>query len=138
VVIYDPEGGFVTGGGWFVDSETSEKAHFNFNPKYHKNASAPKGKADLKLGDMKFESTSLDWLVVDGSRAFLKGTGTISGMGEYGFMLSAIDGTPDRFRTKIWDKATSEIIYDNQPGAADDADPVTALGGGSIVIHREK
>ena len=49
------------------------KAHFNFNPKYQKNSSVPKGKADFKLGDMKFDSTSLDWLVVNGSKAQLKG-----------------------------------------------------------------
>ena len=51
--------------------------------------------------------------------------------GEYGFMLSAVDDTPDKFRIKIWDKSTGVVVYDNQLGAADDADPVTALGGGS-------
>jgi hypothetical protein len=30
------------------------------------------------------------------------------------------------------------VIYDNQLGAADTADPVTTIGGGSIVIHKEK
>jgi hypothetical protein len=39
---------------------------------------------------------------------------------------------------KIWDKATGETIYDNMLGAADSEDPVTAIGGGSIVIHKPK
>ena len=55
---------------------------------------------------MKFDSTSLDWLVVNGSKAQLKGMGTINGTGKYGFIVSAIDGTPNMFRIKIWDKAT--------------------------------
>jgi hypothetical protein len=36
---------------------------------------------------------------------------------------------------KIWNKATSAIVYDNQLGAADDADASQAIAGGSIVIH---
>jgi len=72
-----------------------------------------------------------------------KGVGTINGSGNYGFMLSAIDEklTPstdvDLFRIKIWDKDNGEaIVYDNQMDAPDDADPTTAIGGGSIVIHK--
>jgi hypothetical protein len=60
-------------------------------------------------------------------------------------MLTAIDEklTPstdvDLFRIKIWDKDNGDaIVYDNQMGDADDADPATVLGGGSIVIHKEK
>jgi hypothetical protein len=44
-------------------------------------------------------------------------------------------GGVDRFRLKIWDRATGVVVYDNQLGAPDDADPSTAIGGGSIVIH---
>ncbi len=56
-------------------------------------------------------------------------------------MLTAIDEalTPstdvDLFRISIWDKDTDEVIYDNQMGDEEDADPTTELGGGSIVIH---
>jgi hypothetical protein len=45
-------------------------------------------------------------------------------------MLSRIDGTPDTFRIKIWEKASGEVIYDNMHGASDDAGPAIALGGG--------
>jgi hypothetical protein len=56
-------------------------------------------------------------------------------------MLTGIDGQIrgggglDKFRIKIWEKATDQIIYDNKPGADDTANPTTVIGGGSIVIH---
>jgi hypothetical protein len=85
--------------------------------------------------------------VVAGARGQFKGTGTINGADAYGFMLTAIDGQAsggggaDRFRIKIWDRSQSAdgsagVVYDNQMGAADDADPSTALGGGEIVIQK--
>ncbi|MBN1453626.1 MAG: VCBS repeat-containing protein [Anaerolineales bacterium] len=148
VVIYDPEGGFVTGGGWIwspegaytPDPSLTGKATFGFVSKYKKGASVPTGNTEFqfKVADLNFKSISYDWLVIAGSKAKYKGTGTINGTGEYKFMLSAIDGTPDMFRIKIWDKATEVVVYDNQIGVADDADPVTAIGGGSIVVHKEK
>ena len=58
-------------------------------------------------------------------------------------MLTAVDGQlsggggTDKFRIKIWDRATGNTVYDNQMGAADTADPATVIGGGSIVIHME-
>ncbi len=67
----------------------------------------------------------------------------INGEGNYGFMISAIDEaiTPstdvDRFRIKIWDKNSDQIVYDNMMGAAEDADPATAIQGGNIVIHNK-
>jgi hypothetical protein len=42
----------------------------------------------------------------------------------------------DKIRIKIWNKSTGQVIYDNQPGSADDASPTTASGEGSIVIHK--
>jgi hypothetical protein len=56
-------------------------------------------------------------------------------------MLTAIDGAikggggTDKFRIKIWDKATDALVYDNQMEAPDTSDPITVIGGGSIVIH---
>jgi len=37
---------------------------------------------------------------------------------------------------KIWDRATDPLVYDNRMDADDSANPTTALGGGSIAIHR--
>jgi hypothetical protein len=52
--------------------------------------------------------------------------------------LTAVTGGGgiDRFRIKIWDAAGGGVVYDNQAGAADTADPTTSLGGGNIVIHK--
>ena len=153
VVVYDPEGGFVTGGGWIDSPEGSYlpdpvltgKATFGFVSKYKKGATVPTGQTEFqfKVADLNFHSDSYDWLVIAGAKAQYKGVGTINGEGEYGFMLTAIDAdlTPstdiDKFRIKICDKATEEIVYDNQMGSLDDDDmaPATAIGGGSIVIH---
>lgn len=58
-------------------------------------------------------------------------------------MLTAIDGQvnggggSDKFRIKIWDKNNGDaVVYDNQVGAADDAEPSTEVGGGQVVIHK--
>jgi hypothetical protein len=66
--------------------------------------------------------------------------------GDYGFLLTATDGQVsggggiDRFRIKIWDRASDSVVYDNLMGQSDDlktANP-QVLGGGSIVIHQAK
>lgn len=146
IVVYDPTGGFVTGGGWInspagaytLNPTLTGKATFGFVSKYEKGANVPTGNTEFqfKLANLNFKSTSYDWLVIAGSKAQYKGTGTINGLGEYGFMLTATDGFPDKFRIKIWDKVTGEIIYDNMLGAKDDALPATTIEGGSIVIHK--
>jgi hypothetical protein len=146
VVIYDPNGGFVTGGGWInsplgaytADPSLTGKATFGFVSKYQKGANVPTGNTEFqfKVADLNFKSTSYDWLVIAGTKAQYKGTGTINGVGEYKFILTAIDSAPDKFRIKIWDKASGVVIYDNQLGETDAADPTTELGGGSIVIHK--
>jgi len=148
IVVYDPNGGFVTGGGWInsplgaytLDPTLTGKATFGFVSKYQKGASVPTGSTEFQfhVANMNFKSTSYDWLVIAGTKAQYKGTGTINSAGEYKFMLTAIDGTLDKFRIKIWDTATGEVIYDNQLGAIDTADPATDIQGGSIVIHKAK
>jgi hypothetical protein len=154
IVIYDPDGGFVTGGGWIyspagayaADPTLEGRANFGFVSKYKKGKTAPTGNTEFQFqaGDLNFHSDVYDWLVIAGARAQFKGTGTINGAGEFGFMLTAIDEnlTPstdvDRFRIKIWDKATDEIVYDNQMGDVDGAAVATAISGGSIVIHKAK
>ncbi len=150
-VVYDPTGGFVTGGGWIwsplgaytADATLEGKATFGFVSKYQKGANVPTGTTEFqfKVAGLSFKSTSYDWLVVAGARAQFKGTGTINDAGEYGFLLTAIDGQvngggEDNFRIKIWDKASGNIIYDNMLGAGDELAPTTTLGGGSIVIHK--
>ena len=149
VVVYDPSAGYVTGGGW-IDSPAGAyasnpalagRASFGFVSQYKKGANAPTGNTEFQFraGNLHYSSTSYDWLVVGGQRAQYKGTGTINGAGSFGFILTAVDGaktgTADKFRIKIWDRATGAVVYDNQMRAADDAEATTAIGGGSIVVH---
>lgn len=149
IVIYDPSGGFVTGGGW-IDSEAgaykpdptlSDKANFAFHSKYKRGATVPTGNTvfNFKAGDLNFHSDSYQWLVInrDDSNAQFKGLGTINGAlsptnQPYSFMVWAMDNDPDTFRLKIWYETPSgdAIVYDNgfsQP-----------IGGGSIVVHQGK
>jgi hypothetical protein len=152
VVVYDPDGGFVTGGGWFnspegayaPDANLTGKANFGFISKYHNGAQIPSGETQFqfKVADFRFHSDDYDWLVVNNAKAQYKGTGTVNGAGNHGFMLTAIDGAltqqgDNLFRIKIWDKTTDEVVYDNKMGADDDADPTTEIGGGNIVIHED-
>ena len=158
LVVYDPNGGFVTGGGtiwspkgaYYPDPDLEGKANFGFVSKYKKGADVPTGQTEfqLNLADLNFHTTSYDWLVVAGKKAMYKGSGTINGEGDYKFMISAIDGDLkggdgiDKFSIRIWEEVDGMevVIYDNQLGdwLGLDADPSTAIINGSIQTHKSK
>ncbi len=150
--VYDANGGYVTGGGWInspagaytSNANLSGKANFGFVSNYQKGANVPTGQTEFQfnVANFNFHSTSYEWLVIAGAKAQYKGGGTVNGVGNYGFILTAIDGEinggggVDKFRIKIWDiNNNGTIVYDNQLGASDSDTPTTVLGGGSIVIH---
>ncbi|CAN5255421.1 hypothetical protein BH11BAC5_BH11BAC5_20270 [soil metagenome] len=157
-VIYDPNGGFVTGGGWINSPagayvaypSLTGKANFGFVAKYKKGStSIVDGETEFQFqaGNLKFNSSAYEnmSLVIGGAKASYKGTGTINGSGSYKFMLTAIDGDItnggglDKIRMKITDLAGTTTIYDNLVGGGgDNLDPTTVIGGGSIVIHTAK
>jgi hypothetical protein len=149
VVVYDPSAGYVSGEGWIqspagaykADPAMTGKASFGFVSKYRKGAKVPDGNTVFvfQAGDLNFHSSAYDWLVVSGSsQAQFKGTGTINGFGNYGFLLSVVDNdaegvvdVKDTFRIKIWDKSQGDaLVYDN--GVEQE------IGGGSIVVHTTK
>ena len=156
LAVYDPNGGFVTGGGWIHSPEgavpettIAGKATFGFVSKYKKYATVPTGQTGFRfrLANLDFHSESYEWLVITGTSAKYKGSGTINGEGSYKFMLTGVDADlnvhdafeVDRFRIKIWREADGieYLVYDNALG--DDSDEATTeIGGGSIVIHKEK
>lgn len=154
VVVYDPDGDFVTGNGTIYSPpgasiqfpNASGTARFGFVSKYDKNKSVPKGTTEFEFnaGNLFFVSTSYEWLVVSGAKAKFKGRGNINGVAGYQFMISAIDGDitfkgdPDRFRIKIWVESTGEVVYDNEINADPDADPSTIISEGAIVVHTSK
>ena len=85
---------------------------------------------------LNFRSTSYDWLIVSGGTGMYVGSGRINGQGDYAFLVSIVDGRPDRFRIKIWDKGTGAVVYDNNAALADNyADPTFALSRGNVVIR---
>jgi hypothetical protein len=147
VVFYDPNGGFVTGGGW-INAPTGSctgagstyscspsltgKATFGFVSKYKKGATVPEGNTEFQFhaASLNFKSVNYEWLVVAGSKAQFKGTGTINGTGNYTFQLFANDNDPgtDEFRIKIWETATGTMIFDNKSEQG--------ISGGSIVVHK--
>jgi hypothetical protein len=155
VVVYDPNGGFITGGGWITvgagsytaDPTLTGRANFGFMSQYKKNAMIPTGETEFnfQVGNMNFHSTAYSWLVVSGYKAQYKGTGTINGSGNYDFTLTAYDGQisggggTDKFRIRITDGNNGNaVIFDNKNGAPTDmdvADP-QVISGGSIVIHK--
>jgi hypothetical protein len=155
VVVYDPSAGFVTGGGFIMSPAgackltsacegATGKANYGFVSKYQKGANTPTGNTEFQFhaGNLNFKSSVYEWLVVAGARAQYKGTGTINGGGNYGFLLTAIDsqvsggGNVDKFRIKIWDKNNGDVVvYDNEMGMSDTGTPTAAISGGNIVIH---
>src|SRR5207237_972374 len=87
IVVFDPDAGFVTGGGWFtsqpgadkLNASATGKANFSVGATYKKGTSVPDGETELQFraGDLNFHSTALQWLVVtSGCYAQYKGTGT--------------------------------------------------------------
>jgi len=152
VIAFEPTSGFVTGGGWIdsplgayaADPTLTGKANFGFVARYQPGATVPSGQTEFRFqaAGLNFHSTMYDWLVVSGTRAQFKGSGTVNGAEGFRFMISAVDGDlnagrpTDGFRIRIWDETSGGVIYDNQMGAEDRSSATTALGGGSIVIHK--
>ena len=126
IVVYDPNGGFVTGGGWIdspagaysADETLTGRATFGFVAKYQKGMTAPKGETEFafKAGDLTFRSESYEWLVVTGTTAELQGTGTYNGVSGYHMTLIAVDnGKADTLQFRINDPS-GQIVYDTGAG----------------------
>lgn len=149
VVVYDPDAGFVTGGGWIdsqagayrADLSLTGKANFGFVSKYKKGANVPTGQTEFQfqVADLNFHSDSYEWLVVTGGdTAQFKGEGRINGVNDgngnpYKFKIWAIDNDPDKFRIKIWsedDMGNEMVVYDNEFEQG--------ISGGAIVVHTKK
>jgi hypothetical protein len=152
-VIYDPSGGHINGqgrissplGAYRPDHALIGEVRFGFVSNYQNGAQAPDGHTafDFRAHNLVFNSVSYDWLIISGYRARYQGVGQINDSGNYGFMVSVIDGNVsggggvDKFRIKIWNRDNdNSVVYDNQLGAPDSADPTTAIQQGSITIHR--
>jgi hypothetical protein len=134
VVVYNANGGWVTGGGW-IALTGGGKGEFSLSSKY--NSGTLTGNVSFSTPSFTFASTLQTWLVVSGNNAQISGSGLVNGGGSYGYLLTATDNGVDKFRIKIWDTTTNIVYYDNVIGASDDIDAANPqpLGGGNIKIH---
>jgi hypothetical protein len=147
VVIYDPNGGYTYGGGWFAsppgalmsDPTATGKGNFGFTVNYYKNATLPKGETqfEFKVGTLEYNALNFEYLSIAGYKAVFKGSGKIIG-GQSGisFTMYVIDGAldgsgVDKVRLRIYNKNTAQLYYDNEPGKSDAANPTTPVGAGS-------
>ena len=140
--VYDPTGGFVTGGGSvnspagadLANTSAAGPARFGFVSKYLPGRSTPDGNLEFQFqaGSLNFKSTSMDWLVVTGEpRGQFQGTGTINGTTVCKFAVDAWDASysasnVDAFGLKIFSCAGGGDRYSLPP---------TPLTKGSIIIH---
>jgi len=150
LIIYEPTGDFVTGGGWIEDTE-GNKGNFGFNVKYKKNG-LPKGKAIYvyREGDFVFIVKSNAWtgmaIDTENNHAFfeakctVKKINSITGVivweeGNYKLRIDvwdqSKDGKSDVFQIRVYDKIG--LIY-HEAGF----NPYGYLQGGNIVIHTDK
>jgi hypothetical protein len=155
VIVYDPDGGFATAGG-YLDSpagaltsapDDTNRLHLRLNPKYRPGDPGPVvggGKVGAHLSGSPFsiDSTTLDWLVVTpAGKVAVKGTGTVNGHSGYGFIAYGYDD-PDKLRLVVWELSEgsfpgTSVVYDNRRGSDYDLDLANpqALGGGSFQAH---
>jgi hypothetical protein len=156
IIVYDPNGGFITGGGWInsptgaytpdntSDLDVTGRANFGFVAKYKKGLADGQTEFQFQAGNLNFHSEVYSSLVVSGYKAQFRGTGTVNGVSGYKFTLTAYDGDvnggggTDKFRIRITNSATGVVLYDNKFGVSEDMDLASpmAIAGGSIVIHK--
>ncbi len=151
VVIYYPNGGYSIGSGWinspagaYAQPSLTGKLSFGFSSQYFKGAANPKGEAlvDFLVGSLEFSALNFEYLSISGAKAQFRGFGKINGVSGYNFLLTVIDGAlagdgESKFRIKIWEKASGTIIYDNEPGRSDAADPITPVSNTSSIIIKK-
>jgi hypothetical protein len=149
VVIYDPNGGYTYGGGYFnspagaltSDATFTGKANFGYTINYYKGATYPKGETQFNLiaADFEFNALNYDYLSISGAKAVFKGSGKITGdVSGVNFIMTVIDGQLDgtgidKVHMKIYNKNTDYVYYDNEPGKTEADDPATPVGLNSMV-----
>ena len=128
-------------GAYIPTLSIAGRADFRITSAYNSGASIPSGEVAFSLSDVRFDflATTQTSLVIDGSTARVKGTGTVNGAGKFGFLLIVTDGgastNPDLFRIRIWDiNNANALVYDNQKGQAITSNAGTQVSGDSIVV----
>lgn len=142
--VYDPNGGFATGGGGANSPIGSDSANpngsgpvtFAFNPKYlPNNSNVPAGDLEFhyNAGSIDFKSMGWDFLVVtNGNRGQAQGTGMLNGTSTCKFSLDAWDNSFQPGNTD----AFGLTIFNCDGGTGNRYSLATApITKGSIVVH---
>jgi formylglycine-generating enzyme required for sulfatase activity len=142
LVVYNPQGGFATGGGWLIpeddglNTHPDVRAHFGFEVEYDGGEDDPSGDLEFHYQDgyVELQSTMIERLVVTGGKiAQFRGWAVVNGVADCWFFVKAVDnGSPGRnndiFDIKIWSL-----------GVDPEGDPTERAGGvigaGNIVVH---
>jgi hypothetical protein len=140
VVVFDPEGASATGGGFYsVPGQGKTKAHFSFDVGYAEGQMVPNGTARFwtQGRQLEFESSTIEMLVASTNRAQFWGIGTLNGApARFRITAASGGGAPDAIRVELWDESGTTVLFDTQPGAAQDAPVTTVIDGGNIKIHQ--
>jgi len=142
LVVFNPQGGFATGGGWIlpandgVNTHPNNRANFGFNAKYKD--SNPTGNLEFRYTDgyIDLKSTLIDQLVITGGKIVqFKGQAVVNRQQGCRFFVKGIDngepGTNDTFEIKVWAPGIdpeSNSPYERAAGA---------LKGGNIQVHNK-
>jgi len=143
LVVYNPEAGFVTGGGWIacdddsVDTRRPTRIRFGFNARYRRGQ--PRGHLQVGWSDrsIRLRSTSIELVIIsDDGTAQFAGQARVNGEPGYWFSVTVVDnGQPgrgvDTFAIDIW---APEQSPDDAPAAAAGG----ILRGGNIRLHLKK
>jgi hypothetical protein len=118
IIVYDPNGGLATGGGWIdvtdPDSLNLGRASFGFIARYKNSKADGNFEFKYKDGDINLKSVSVDWLVVNQTRAMFQGTASLEGKsGLYTFRVALVDNAKineeDSITIRIWDGTDTSL-----------------------------
>ena len=144
-VVFDPGAGSFDGGGR-VESPPGSYPEAPARPSRSRVALDLRYEAGQATGEVtlrtrgapySFTSTALDWIVIDGRDASVRGTATTIGADPVTFLITARDGETvgnegDRLRIQVW-HADGSVLYDNLPSAS--YGEMSALAGGNLTAR---
>jgi len=141
LVVFNPEGGFVTGGGWILPANDGKNTHpdnranFGFNAKYK--GDGVTGNLEFRCSDgyIDLKSSSIEQLVITAGRiAQFKGQASVNGQDGYQFFVKVVDngepGSNDTFEIQIWAPGVDPAGSPSERFAG-------VLEGGNIQVHNK-
>lgn len=166
--VYQPTQGNVSASGAYLsrpgaylpDYSLEGRATFGLHTKTkpRSNTTSAKLRFVVVAGALEFQSRSIDYVVINGTRADVRGRGMlyVNGVpglqqnrdGDYSYLFVGLDEVRDRrphdrLRLKIWETKSGTLVYDSQRGETgsqdlwgDSATPLTDPASGGVVIRK--